>query len=410
MHDAQLPPPRRWSSWAGRLLFLALGAGIATAAFYVGRRAAPAPLPGVSEAQARELASAQAREATHALEGALREALTAAQNQMEEGAATHRRDARERVAELTKRMDLLEREHAGFAPREELAALEALARASAEHLAQQEVASQSLRHVHDLYRRGVGLIHGRWTIGSEGEGGFEPVTNRAGQKLEVEYTGTGFYVRADGIVMTNRHVAEPWWENPEIAPLLNRGLKPRFLHLTITFPERDPLPVNTDTVVISDDGVDLAAFRIPPDDLPVLPLSLPDPDLYRGGRVIVLGYPTGVGALMARIERAEARAVLERSNSPTDIIAELAKRHLVTPIVTQGSLNDVRETRIIHDAATTSGGSGGPVFAPDGAVLGVNFAVTRDFGGSNFGVPVEFVRRLLARVALPRAGEAPQPD
>jgi len=31
----------------------------------------------------------------------------------------------------------------------------------------------------------------------------------------------------------------------------------------------------------------------------------------------------------------------------------------------------------------------------DGRVIGVNFAITRDFGGSNFGVPIQYASRLL---------------
>ena len=42
-----------------------------------------------------------------------------------------------------------------------------------------------------------------------------------------------------------------------------------------------------------------------------------------------------------------------------------------------------------------SGGSGGPVFGAHGSVIGVNFAVTRDFTGSNFGIPIRYAKTLL---------------
>ena len=52
-------------------------------------------------------------------------------------------------------------------------------------------------------------------------------------------------------------------------------------------------------------------------------------------------------------------------------------------------------TSLIYDAITTSGGSGDPVFGLDGTVIGVNFAIMRDFQGSNFGVPIRYARKLL---------------
>ncbi len=36
----------------------------------------------------------------------------------------------------------------------------------------------------------------------------------------------------------------------------------------------------------------------------------------------------------------------------------------------------------------TSGGSGGPLFNEQGRVTGINFAMVREFGGSNFATPV----------------------
>jgi serine protease Do len=50
----------------------------------------------------------------------------------------------------------------------------------------------------------------------------------------------------------------------------------------------------------------------------------------------------------------------------------------------------------VYDAATTSGGSGGPLFNRNGKVIGINFAVLRDFGGSNLAVPARYATKLLS--------------
>jgi serine protease Do len=49
----------------------------------------------------------------------------------------------------------------------------------------------------------------------------------------------------------------------------------------------------------------------------------------------------------------------------------------------------------VYDAATTSGGSGGPLFNRSGKVIGVNFAILKGFGGSNLAVPVRYANELL---------------
>ena len=56
---------------------------------------------------------------------------------------------------------------------------------------------------------------------------------------------------------------------------------------------------------------------------------------------------------------------------------------------------DVLSDKIVYDAQTTSGGSGGPLLNRDGGVNGVTFAVVKGFGGSNFGVPIRFASPLL---------------
>jgi len=80
---------------------------------------------------------------------------------------------------------------------------------------------------------------------------------------------------------------------------------------------------------------------------------------------------------------------------PKEVVNELLRRKLIRPLVTQGHIGDVLPDKIVYDAQTTSGGSGGPLINRDGEVIGVTFAVVKGFGGSNFGVPIRFAQPLL---------------
>jgi S1-C subfamily serine protease len=60
-----------------------------------------------------------------------------------------------------------------------------------------------------------------------------------------------------------------------------------------------------------------------------------------------------------------------------------------------GHISDVLDDKIVYDDATTSDGSGGPLFNRGGKVIAINFAVLRDFGGSNLAVPVKYAKDLL---------------
>jgi S1-C subfamily serine protease len=140
----------------------------------------------------------------------------------------------------------------------------------------------------------------------------------------------------------------------------------------------------------------VAVFEAVVEGVPVLPLHEGDVRLWRGERVVVLGYPTGLNAIMARAEPEVITEILAHATDTSSLIAALSDRGVIAPVITQGALNEVLPRRLVYDAETTSGGSGGPVFGPDGTVVGVNFAITRDFDGSNFGVPIRFALPLLA--------------
>ena len=85
----------------------------------------------------------------------------------------------------------------------------------------------------------------------------------------------------------------------------------------------------------------------------------------------------------------------ENAQGVTQIVSQLAVEHLIRSSTTQGHIGDVLKDKIVCDAAATSGGSGGPLFNRAGKVIGVNFAILNDFGGSNLAVPVRYANELV---------------
>jgi len=114
-----------------------------------------------------------------------------------------------------------------------------------------------------------------------------------------------------------------------------------------------------------------------------------------GDAVVLIGYPTGIEGILARAGSDMTRKVAENAHEVTQILSQMAAQHLIRPTTTQGHIGDVLTDKIVYDAATTSGGSGGPLFNRDGKVIGVNTAILKDFGGSNLAVPVRYADELV---------------
>ena len=217
-----------------------------------------------------------------------------------------------------------------------------------------------------------------------------------GPEVHLDVFGTGFLASAAGQILTNHHVAEPWWQNDELKEVLDQGLEPVIVEMTAYFPGVPRgLALNTEKISSS---ADVAVLKGNVAELGIKQIVLADGhrSAISGAPVVLLGYPTALNAILARAGAETLQSIATASRGdPKQVVEELARRNLIRPITTQGHIGDVLPDKIVYDAQTTSGGSGGPLFNIEGKVIGINFAMVREFGGSNFAIPVVYGKSLL---------------
>jgi hypothetical protein len=99
------------------------------------------------------------------------------------------------------------------------------------------------------YRNSICYVSGIYQVGYPGH---QP-------EFRTRISGTGFVV-ADGLLATNRRVAEPWYKDSESGVLIRKGATPRLEKLLAFFPGL-PTPVAITPVVLSSQR-DLAVLRM----------------------------------------------------------------------------------------------------------------------------------------------------
>jgi S1-C subfamily serine protease len=233
------------------------------------------------------------------------------------------------------------------------------------------------------YRNSIGYIYGIYQVGFANQ----PAAIRA------RVSGTGFLV-GDGLLATNRHVAEPWYGDSEAEALMHRGATAMLENLVVFFPG-SPTPVALTPGSVSS-ADDLAVLRIEDKDsvrgIAVLPLA--KGNALPGELVTVIGYPMGIAGMVAKSPSGIYKRLAYRHNDIT-AASELAALSLIRPSTTCGHLGDVVGDKLIYDAPTAHGGSGGPVFNSNAEVIGVNSAYIDGFSGGTLGVAVEALRPLI---------------
>ena len=233
------------------------------------------------------------------------------------------------------------------------------------------------------YRNSIGYIYGVYQVGFPNQ---RPT-------VRARVSGTGFLV-GNGLLATNRHVAEPWYGDAEAQKLIDQGATAMLENLVVFFPG-SPTPVTLSPASVSK-TTDLAVLRTEDSDvvrgLPLLPLakSAGSP----GELVTVIGYPMGIAGMVAKSPSGIYERLAYRHND-INAASELAALSLIRPSTTCGHLGDVVGDKLIYDAPTAHGGSGGPVFNARGEVIGVNSAYMDGFSGGTLGVSVDSLRPLM---------------
>ncbi|MDD3480618.1 MAG: trypsin-like peptidase domain-containing protein [Patescibacteria group bacterium] len=180
--------------------------------------------------------------------------------------------------------------------------------------------------------------------------------NFFGQLEQAQSAGTGFIVTADGLIVTNKHVAEN--ERASYSVFTKEGKEYEA------------------KVVATDPYFDIAFLKIEAEDLPVVELGDSD-EIQVGGRVIAIGNALG-----------------QFQNTVTSGVVSAIGRSIEATDAT-GSMSEVLENMIQTDAAINSGNSGGPLVNIGGQVIGMNTAVASSAEGIGFATPINLVKKAL---------------
>lgn len=251
--------------------------------------------------------------------------------------------------------------------------------------------SQAQAAVNDA-RDSVAYIYGVYHISGKVQG----------QSFRARVGGTGFVV-APGLLATNRHVAEPWYGDREATTAIGQGASAVLEKLVAYFPG-SPTPVVLKPAALAKQG-DLAVLRIEETAFTekLHPLTLAEAQPQVGEAVSVLAYPMGVTGMVAK----SPAIFYERLSSHPDngdTAGELAALSLIRPSATFGHIGDVSGDKLIYDAPTARGGSGGPVLNRRGEVVGINSAYIDGFSGGTLGISSLELSPLVAEAQkVPRA-------
>ncbi|HEX9733436.1 MAG TPA: trypsin-like peptidase domain-containing protein [Thermoanaerobaculia bacterium] len=259
-------------------------------------------------------------------------------------------------------------------------------------------------------------------------------------KILANVAGSGFIVKEDGFILTNRHVAAGWRSaydlplpgrlfrydpdrEPVQLPLLkqkDRGRLPRYwvptqalflgkkqitgklvdgrhIYLDATFP-KNTLRIPARLVRISDEH-DVALIKIDLPNQEVTPVELDDnyDQIRVGQQVSVLGYPAISPAVEVMVESQDAlnRASQWRQMPEPSLNVGVVGRVIRKRVTAAGEpfsyWSDVGDAYQLTVDTAGPGNSGGPVFDDRGRVIGIfTYRASRDDVTVTFAVPIRY--------------------
>jgi S1-C subfamily serine protease len=178
--------------------------------------------------------------------------------------------------------------------------------------------------------------------------------------------GSGFFVSADGYLLTNHHVIESM-----VDPKASIGAR-----LSVALPDSKGIRIPA-RVVGWDRNLDLALLKV--DYKPPYVFTLgTGPDPIPGQKLQAIGSPGGLEQTL------------------TEGIASSQRR----PLLSMGEVIQI-------DVAVNPGNSGGPLLDSSGQVVGIVFAGIQGFQGVNFAIPASLVQKDLPRLQVGGAAVLP---
>jgi S1-C subfamily serine protease len=248
-------------------------------------------------------------------------------------------------------------------------------------------------------RRSICLIEGSYIFRDNESGNVlrraDWVLDGDDAVLETSYSGTGFLISSDGRILTNRHIAQPWWRNADAQRIVSAGYRPELKRLTAYFPGRTA--GYRLTPLLTSKRADLAVVCA--GDRRDLPVPLPlggEPTVAPGIQVFIMGYPSGVEAIIGRTGRAKVDRIPGFLNFTGQQVSQaLAMRGLIEPFVSVGYLSNVANDVYTVSALTSGGSSGSPVLDSQGKVIAIHSATLTGVAGGGLAVPSRIARELV---------------